>query len=89
MGNDATTRREFMRFLYRGTIGSMVDEFFNDASANEPKAKPDRPSPRATLRGRPLQARRARAASDGPPASGDVGCESLEGGRISQAAPEA
>jgi hypothetical protein len=52
MGSDATTRREFMRFLYRGTIGSMVDEFFNDASANEPKAKPDRPSPRATLRGR-------------------------------------
>ena len=41
MGNDATTRREFMRFLYRGTIGSKVDEFFNDASANEPKAKPD------------------------------------------------
>jgi hypothetical protein len=41
MGNDATTRREFMWFLYRGTIGSKVDEFFNDASANEPKAKPD------------------------------------------------
>ena len=29
MGNDATTRREFIRFLYRGTIGSKVDEFFN------------------------------------------------------------
>ena len=41
MGNDATTRREFIRFLYRGTIGSKADEFFNDASANEPKAKPD------------------------------------------------
>jgi hypothetical protein len=31
MRNDATTRREFMRFLYRGTIGSNVDEFLNDA----------------------------------------------------------
>jgi hypothetical protein len=41
MGDDATTRREFIRFLYRGTIGSRVDEFFNDAPANEPKAKPD------------------------------------------------
>jgi hypothetical protein len=41
MGDDATTRREFMQFLYRGTIGSRVDEFFNDAPANEPKAKPD------------------------------------------------
>jgi len=41
MGDDATTRREFIRFLYRGTIGSRVDEFFNDASANEPKPKPD------------------------------------------------
>jgi hypothetical protein len=41
MGDDATTRREFMRFLYRGTIGSRLDEFFNDAPANEPKAKPD------------------------------------------------
>jgi hypothetical protein len=41
MRNDATTRREFMRFLYRGTIGSNVDEFLNDALANEPKAKPD------------------------------------------------
>jgi hypothetical protein len=40
MGNDAASRREFMRFLYRGTIGSKADEFFNDALANEPKAKP-------------------------------------------------
>jgi hypothetical protein len=39
MGDDATTRREFLRFLYRGTIGSTVDEFFNDAPVNEPKAK--------------------------------------------------
>ena len=35
MGDDATTRRQFMRFLYRGTIGSTVDEFFNDVPANE------------------------------------------------------
>ena len=41
MGEDATTRREFMRFLYRATIGTRVDEFFNDTSANEPKAKPN------------------------------------------------
>jgi hypothetical protein len=41
MGDDATTRREFMRFLYRGTIGSRLEEVFNDASANEPKAKSD------------------------------------------------
>jgi hypothetical protein len=41
MGDDAATRREFMWFLYRATIGSRVDEFFNDASANEPKAKLD------------------------------------------------
>jgi hypothetical protein len=27
MGDDATTRREFMRFLYRGTIGSRMDDF--------------------------------------------------------------
>ena len=55
MVDDATTRREFMRFLYRGTIGSRVDEFFNDAPANEPKAKPDTGSiaPRDVCKGKP------------------------------------
>jgi hypothetical protein len=55
MGDDATTRREFMRFLYRGTIGSRVDEFFSEASANEAKAKPDTGSiaPRDVCKGKP------------------------------------
>jgi|HubBroStandDraft_1064217.scaffolds.fasta_scaffold1262022_1 hypothetical protein len=55
MGDDATTRREFMRFLYRVTIGSRVDEFFNDAPANEPKAKPETGSiaPRDVCKGKP------------------------------------
>jgi hypothetical protein len=54
MGDDATTRREFMRFLYRGTIGSRVDEFFNDAPANEAKAEPDTGSiaPRDVCKGK-------------------------------------
>ena len=55
MGDDATTRREFMRFLYRGTSRSTVDESFNDAPANEPKAKPDTESmaPRDVCKGKP------------------------------------
>jgi hypothetical protein len=63
MGDDATTRREFMRFLYRGTIGSTVDEFFNDAPANEPKAKPDTGSiaPRDVCKGKPDRERIPRA----------------------------
>ena len=60
MGDDATTRREFMRFLYRGTIGSTVDEFFNDAP---PKAKPDTRSiaPRDVCEGKPDRERIPRA----------------------------
>ena len=59
MGDDATTRREFMRFLYRGTIGSKVDDFFNDAPANGPKAEPDAGSvtPRDPRKGDPASER--------------------------------
>jgi len=59
MGDDATTRREFMRFLYRGTIGSRVDEFFNDDPTNEPKAKPNTGSiaPRDVCKGNPARER--------------------------------
>jgi hypothetical protein len=63
MGDDATTRREFIRFLYRGTIGPRVDEFFNDAPANEPKAKPDTGSiaPQDMCKGKPDRERIPRA----------------------------
>ena len=58
MGDDATTRREFMRFLYRGTIRSTVDELFNDAPANEPKAKPDTESIAPRVCARETQSRK-------------------------------
>jgi hypothetical protein len=45
------------------TIGSTVDEFFNDAPANEPKAKPDTGSiaPRDVCKGKPDRERIPRA----------------------------